>query len=448
MKETLVGVGIRGAGTVGGGVIRELQLHGQEWGLELRGVAVEDPGKPDREFKGSHYTTSNDLLADPRTKIIVEAPGGVTPEESRDFMLDAINSGRSVVTPAKAPIALFAPELFDAARSRAVDIQFEGTVGGGISIINPLRERTRVDRVNGISGIVNGTTNYILTEMMKKVKEGKKRGVSFKSVLNEAIKAGYAETNPADDIEGRDVAYKLAILSMLSFKSWVDPKSISTRGITEITPADLEFASKYVTDEAVNGHTIKLLAIAKRSEDDDSVELRVTPAIISNDHRLASVSGVFNAVQLDWELAGPQTYTGRGAGREPTTSAVVDDIRRAADNLEKGPDEIPFLDQAIRRVDPQDVVRAGYVRMYLKHIPGSAGIAYTILGSDVRLDDGLNLEDISQRKKFKKIVNGETYKADIVTFEPIKQGKVDRAISALGKSDRVIEHPIFIPFEE
>jgi len=439
-----IGVGVRGAGTVGGGVIRELQLHGQEWGIELRGVAVENPSKPDREFKGPHYTTGKDLLSDDLIRIIVEAPGGVTPEDSRDFMLDAMDSGRSVVTPAKAPIALFAPGLFEAARSRSVDLKFEGTVGGGIPVINPMLERVKVDRIQEIKGIVNGTTNYMLTEMARKVKEGKKRGISFKSVLNEAIKVGYAETNPADDIEGRDVAYKLAIMSMLGFRSWVDPKSISTRGITDITPADLEFASEYITDEAINGHTIKLLAIAKRSKDDDSIELRATPALISNDHQLARISGVFNAVYLDWELAGPQMITGRGAGREATTSAVLDDLKRAKDNLETGPDEIPSLDQAIQRKNPQDVVIAGYVRMYLKHIPGSAGIAYTILG----LDDGLNLKDISQKEKFKKIVNGEVYKTDIVTFEPIEQWKVDRAIIALRKSDRVTEHPVFIPFEE
>lgn len=434
-----IGVGVRGAGTVGGGVIRELLLHGEEWGLELRGVAVDDPNKKGREFEGPLYTDSKGLLSDDRIRIVVEAPGGVTPKDSRDFMLEAINSGRSIVTPAKAPIALFAPQLFDAARSRSVDIQFEGTVAGGVPIVNPMRDRARVDRVEKIMGIVNGTTNHMLSEMEKAVLKKKKRGANYRSVLNQAIAAGYAEADPTSDVEGEDAAYKLAILFMLGFNSWTDPRNIDRRGITDISPVDLDFANDFF-QEGFN-HTIKLLAIADKIRD-DLVELRVTPALVRRDHQLANIGGVFNAVRVGWELAGPQMFTGRGAGRDATTSAVVEDLRTAAENLERGPDNLPALNQSFRIREPQDVVRGGYVRMYLKDVEMSAGIAYTILGQN-----HLDLQHISQRGEFTKTVKGERYAADIVTFRPTQQENVDAALADLRKSDRVIERPIFIPFE-
>lgn len=436
--ESRIGVGVRGAGTVGSGVIRELQRYGEEYGVELRKVAAKDPNKPERDYPA--VFDENRLLTDPEIKIIIETPGGVKPEDQKEFILRAFEKGKSVVTPSKAVIALYAPELFQAAREFRVGLLYEATVAAGIPLLGPIFDREKADRLKEIKGIVNGTTNYMLSEMDEAVAKGRKRGSSSNAVKNQAIARGYAETNPESDLSGEDAAYKLAILFMQGFNSWVDPRTISTRGITEITPIDLDFVREYGTDEEGNSFAIKLLAIAKRVED-DSAELRVTPAMIS-DPQLASVNGAFNAVRIVWELAGSQMFTGLGAGTNPTTSAVMDDLRMAVGNLERGPNDLPTLNQKFRIKDPQEIVRAGYLRFDLRHIPGSAGIAYTICG-----ENGLNLEDISQRKKFRRTVRGEVYKPDIVTFEPTTQRNVDATIKALKKSDRVVGTPVFIPFE-
>ncbi len=429
-----IGVGVRGAGIVGGGVIRELMNHGPEWGLELRGVAVQNPANPNREFSGPHYTTSNQLLEDPSIKIIVEAPGGVHPASSAAFMEDAMSRGKNIVTPAKAPVALYPQDLFDAARENGVDFQFEGTVGGGIPVVNTLRRRTKVDQVMGITGIVNGTTNHILTQM-------RDRGMSFEEALSEAQTAGYAEADPSSDVEGKDAAYKLAILFMLGFNSAINPETIGRRGITDVTAADLDFANNYIRERGEPAHDIKLLAIAKR-RNDGLFEARVTPAIIRQDNPLASVNGVFNGVKVDWELAGTHMYTGRGAGRDATTSAVLEDIRRAADNLKKGPDELPTLDGNVLLEEPQNITRAGYIRMLLAHKPMSAGEAYMIMG-----ESGLNITQIKQEEEFATVIEGDKYIPDIVVFEPADQDIVFSALEDLALSDRVEGDPVFIPFE-
>ncbi len=429
-----IGVGVRGAGTVGGGVIRELMKHGPEWGLELRGVAVQNPLNPKREFQGPHYTTSRQLLHDPNIQIIVETPGGVHPEGSRNFMIDAMHEGMSVVTPAKGPVATYPEDLFSVAREEEVDFQFEGTVGGGIDVVSYLRDRTRVDRLSAIVGIVNGTTNHILTRM-------RDEGMSFGDALAEAQAARYAEADPTSDIEGMDAAYKLAILFMLGFNSIVDPENIDRRGITDISAEDFRFARHYSKEEGGPNHDIKLLAIAKR-RDDGLFEARVTPALISRDNPLAAVNGVFNGVMFDWELAGRQMHTGRGAGRDATTAAVLSDIRRAAINLEKGPDELPTLLGNAMPMDPGDVEREGYLRSWIKDMPGTAGPQYTLYG-----DHGLNIGDIEQQRKYGREIDGVVYTPDIVTFRPIQARNIESAIQAAEQSGLVAEAPVFIPFE-
>ncbi len=433
------GVVVRGAGNVGKGVIGELRAHGRDYGLDFVGVIIKDPDKA-RAEKPRYTTDRYELLNDPRTKILVETPGGVSPEDSRDFMLEAINRRISVVTPAKAPIALYAPELFEAARSRGVDIQFEGAVGGGISIVNTLRERTKVDRVKRIKGIVNGTTNFILTAMARGVAIGRKSGIDYHSILSRAIRDGYAETDPTDDVEGLDAAYKLTILLALAKGIWIHPNLIPRRGITNVRPADFAFARKYSEEEG-RQQDLKLLAIANEPRIGE-LELSVGPALVSGE--LAAVSGVFNAVEVVWRLAGRQMYTGRGAGTNPTTSAVMDDVIRAADNLEKGPDELPLLNKTARVKDPKDVIKGGFVRMYLLDKVGSAGEAYSILGNH-----NLNLGYIEQGKKFRIEVGGEPYLADSVEFAPVRQENIFNALEELKNSRRVLKNPgpEYVPIE-
>lgn len=424
MSERLVGVGLIGAGPVGLEVGRQLRSHGAEWGLELRGVAIKDPNKP-RKLE-LPYTDVRSVLSDRKTKIIIDAAGGL--EDARDRMLEAMNNEHSVVTPGKAAIATFAPLLFGAARSRGVDLKFEGAVGGGIPIVSPMLERIKVDRVRGIKGIVNGTTNWMLTQMAR-------RGISFRTTKNQAISKGFAEADPTSDIDGTDAAYKLAILFMLGFNSWVDPKTISRRGIEDITPVDLDFAREF-------GYAAKLLAIAKRRED-ESVELRVTPALIRESHQLASVSDEFNAIYIDWEQGGPQMTWGRGAGGIATASAVLDDTSRAARNLEHGIDEPLTLDEEVQVANPGTVISEAYIRVELKNKPGSLEEMGRIFHRH-----NLNAENSLQRKRFAHIVRGEKVVPDIDTLSASEHRVFEAAVRDLKKSNRVVGTPTYIPFEE
>ena len=326
MKKEKIGVGIIGFGTVGTGVAKVLLGQGdllqRRLGAELELVGIADLDlKRDRGVRIPKKILTKDarrLIEDPRIQIVVELIGGIHP--AKEFILSAMAKGKHVVTANKALLATHGEEIFETAHRSRVDIGFEGSVGGGIPIIRVLREGLSANDIESIYGIINGTSNYILTKMTEEGRE-------FSDVLAEAKAAGYAEADPTLDVEGIDSAHKLAILVILAFGTPVDFKAIYTEGITRITPLDIEYAREF-------GYRIKLLAIAKRVG--SQIEARVHPTMIPEDLLIAKVGGVYNGIYLVGDAVGETLFYGKGAGSMPTASAVVGDILEIARNILKG----------------------------------------------------------------------------------------------------------------
>lgn len=309
----MVNVAILGYGVVGSGVAEVIRKNSesiaQRAGTEIRVKWILDirdfPDSPDRELLTKN---ADDVFNDKEVDIIVETIGGAT--IAAQFTRRALEAGKSVVTSNKELVASQGPELLELASKNGVSYLFEASVGGGIPIIRPLNQCLAANEIVGITGILNGTTNYILTQM-------KKEGKSFEAALKEAQQNGYAEQNPTADVEGHDACRKLAILSSIAYNEFVDYSNIYTEGITKITTEDMKYA------EAMNS-VIKLIAISRRSG--DKIFARVSPAIISKDHPLANVEDVFNAIVVKGDAIGDAMFYGRGAGKLPTASAVVADI--------------------------------------------------------------------------------------------------------------------------
>jgi homoserine dehydrogenase len=328
-----VAVGLIGFGTVGTGVARVLTANAgvirQRLGVPLDLVKVADLNlTADRGIAlppGVLTSDAREIIDDPRVDIVIELIGGYDP--AKRFLLDAMARGKSVVTANKALLAVHGEELFEAASRAKVDIGFEASVGGGIPIVRALTEGLAANRILSLYGIVNGTSNYILTKMTE-------AGRPFEEVLAEAQKAGYAEADPTFDIAGTDAAHKLAILMNLAFGTPVNFKEVYVEGITGIAPLDIAYATEF-------GYTIKLLAIAKLHEgvagrEGAEVEARVHPTMIANDAPIARVGGVYNAIQVTGDAVGDIMLYGRGAGSLPTASAVVSDVIDMARNILTG----------------------------------------------------------------------------------------------------------------
>ncbi len=318
MKD--VTIGFLGCGNIGGGVWR--LLHGFEkeiahrTGLcfHIKKVLVRDVHK-DRGIDipdGVLTTCAEEVLADPEIRIVVEFLGGEHP--ACEWMKQALENGKTVVTANKVALALHWPELQHAAMQSGAGLYFEAAVCGAIPVIHALNDSLQANRISKIYGIVNGTTNYILTRMSKE-------GESYADVLRDTQRLGLAEPDPAADVEGLDAAYKLSILTSLAFHGRVPFESVYVEGITHVSPEDIAFGQEL-------GYTLKLLAIGKRSG--LTVEARVHPTFIPNEHPLSNVSGSFNAVFLHGHACEDMMFQGRGAGDYPTASAVVSDLVRAA----------------------------------------------------------------------------------------------------------------------
>lgn len=330
MKE--IGVGLIGLGVVGGGVARALierrDYFARQVGapLVVRRAAVRDLAKPRAvELPAGVLTTNVDeVLEDPAIDIVVEVIGGEEPAGT--FIRTAIARGKHVVTANKELMAKSGPELLAEAHARGLDIMFEASVGGGIPLIAPFRRDLLANRITSIRAIINGTTNYILTGLAREGAVGQAlraqgieppAGGGFAEALSEAQRLGYAEPDPTNDVEGFDAAYKLAIMATLGFRTRVRPAQIQTQGITKLHQRDFQYAQEL-------GYVIKLLAIAERL--DGGVVARVAPAFIPHSAPLSKVDGVYNAVQIEGDLTGTVLFQGRGAGAEPTSSAVVADL--------------------------------------------------------------------------------------------------------------------------
>ncbi|AUH69476.1 homoserine dehydrogenase [Gordonia sp. PS3] len=359
-----IGVAVLGMGNVGTEVVRILTQNAADLRarigapLVLRGVAVRDASRAREGVDPALLTDDpHSLVARDDVDMVVELIGGIEP--ARALIKTALESGKSVVTANKALIAAHSGELAKAAEDNRVDLYFEAAVAGAIPVIRPLTQSLAGDSVNRVAGIVNGTTNYILSEMDE-------TGAGYGKVLAEAGRLGYAEADPTADVEGYDAASKAAILASIAFHSRVTASDVYREGITKITSKDLEAAKKFDC-------TVKLLAICERIQtaDGEKISARVYPALVPLEHPLATVNGAFNAVAVEAENAGRLMFYGQGAGGAPTASAVLGDLVMAARNRVyhgRGPLESTYASLPIASID--EVPTRYYVSMKVADKPG------------------------------------------------------------------------------
>lgn len=367
------GIGLAGLGNVGAGVFKHLTnnraLLRERLGHELavRRVAVRDPAKARCVEVPAELVTTDaaSMLEDPDIQIVVELMG--QKEESLRLVLGAIERRKIVVTGNKALLAEHGKEIFAAAAEHKVPVFFEAAVGGGIPIIKSIREGFVGNHIQSIHGIVNGTSNYILTRMTES-------GMGFAPALAEAQAAGFAEADPALDVNGGDAAHKAIILASLAYGFWIPADSIFVEGIEELTAGDIQFACKL-------GYTIKHLAHIKAGAT-GAIQVRVHPTLIPKGHVLASVNGVFNAMMVRGDVVGETLFYGRGAGQDATSSAVISDIAEAADALLSPRRNLGFMPHglygACQPID--DVVSEFYLRLCVDDRPGVIAQIAGILG--------------------------------------------------------------------
>jgi homoserine dehydrogenase len=357
-----VKVGLLGFGVVGSATARMLVEHADDLRLragvpiELARVAVRDPAKArgfDLPTEGV-TTDPYEVVRDPAVDVVIEVMGGTEP--ARALILEAIANKKHVVTANKELMSTYGREVMHAAEESGVDLLFEASVGGGIPIIRPLRESLAGDRILRVMGIVNGTTNFILTRMSE-------MGESFDEALAEATRLGYAEADPSADIDGHDAAAKIAILASLAFDARVVASEVTREGIGSITRADIAAAHQL-------GYEVKLLAIAEMK--DGWISARVAPAMVPKTHPLASVRDVFNAVFVVGAQVGELMFLGRGAGGGPTASAIVGDVVEITRNVAQGAKSPPYVgfhaDARLR--PPEDVGGRYYVVLSVADQPG------------------------------------------------------------------------------
>lgn len=378
MKE--VKIGMLGLGTIGTGVYQLLQRNGDMIAsregvrLVIEKVLVRDAGKSRSVMPsiGVLTTDPQDILENPEIDMVAEFIGGENP--ARSYILRALKAGKSVVTANKEVIAKHWDELELAARENGVGLYFEASVAGGIPIIKSIRRSLQANRIVRVMGIINGTTNYILTRMSE---EGK----GFSEVLADAQRLGYAEPDPTNDIEGHDARYKLSILSTICFRQRVRETDIHCEGISRVTAEDIAYGKQL-------GFTIKLLAIAK--QEDERLDVRVHPTFIPLHHPLAAVRDAYNAIFVEGDAVGNLMFYGRGAGDMPTASALVSDIVTAAQS--DGRHHRTMLDSS-RDAQPDSDFRAEYyIRLTVKDMPGVLATIAGIFGNH-----GVSIESVIQK---------------------------------------------------
>ncbi|MBI2778193.1 MAG: homoserine dehydrogenase [Gammaproteobacteria bacterium] len=384
-----VKVGLLGLGTVGGGTVKVLSRNAQEImrragrGIEVVHASARDLSKP-RICDTSGITLTQDpfeVVNNPELQVIVELIGGT--DQARELVLRAIANGKHVVTANKALIARYGNEIFAAARDKGVMVAFEAAVAGGIPIIKAIREGLAGNRIEWLAGIINGTGNFILTEMRDK-------GRDFADVLAEAQRLGYAEADPTFDVEGIDAAHKLTILASIAFGIPLQFDKAYTEGISRITRQDVGYAEEL-------GYRIKHLGIARRTE--EGIELRVHPTLIPHRRLIANVDGVMNAVLVKGDAVGPTLFYGAGAGAEPTASAVVADLVDVVRTLTADPENrvphLAFQPDALSDLPilPMEKVEtAYYLRMQAQDRPGVLADVTRILA-----DQGISIEAMLQK---------------------------------------------------
>ena len=409
--EKTVHIGLLGFGTVGTGVVRILQdnakLIKQKTGTDtnIKKILVRDLKKPRKIGVDAQLTTeASDILNDPEISIVVELMGGEEP--ARSLMLQALNQGKHVVTANKDVIAKYGRELFAAAEKHEVNLLFEASVGGGIPIIRPLKRCLAANRIHEVMGIVNGTTNYMLDKMTTE-------GADFASVLIEAQAKGYAEADPTADVGGWDAARKIAILASIAFGTRVSLDDVSVEGITKIEPEDIDYGKEL-------GYVVKLLAIAQENE--KGVNARVHPAFIPNNHPLAAVRDVFNAIFVRGDAIGEAMFYGRGAGEMPTASAVCADIMEAArDVCHDSPCRILCTCFEEKRISPiAETESPYYIRLLAEDRPGVMAAIAGAFG-----DQAVSLNSVIQKRRV-----GNRAEIVLITYK-VNDADLQLAVQAL-----------------
>ena len=414
-----VKIGLLGLGTVGGGTVTVLTRNAAEIarraGREIkiaRAAAMQyNPEIPGLDQIGQIGNDAFAVVDDPEIDIVIELIGGYSP--ARELVLKAIANGKHVVTANKALIARHGNEIFAAARDQGVVVAFEAAVAGGVPIIKALREGLAANHIEWIAGIINGTSNFILTEMRDK-------GRDFGDVLAEAQALGYAEADPTFDVEGIDAAHKLTILGSLAFGIPLQFEKTFTEGISRIQAQDVAYAAEL-------GYRIKHLGIARRSG--HGIELRVHPTLIPHRRLIANVDGVMNAVLVKGDAVGPTLYYGAGAGALPTASAVVADVLDVARVLTSDPgNRVPHLafqpDEIadIPVLPMAEVETAYYLRIAALDQPGVMAEIAGILGSE-----GISIEAIKQKEP----EEGDTHVPLIMLSHRVQEGRMNRAIARI-----------------
>lgn len=428
----MINIGIIGFGTVGTGTAkvlignRDIISLRTGFDINLRRIADVDI-KRDRGIKlpkGVLTTDAEKILNDTEIDIVVELIGGKRP--AKDFILKAIRNKKHVVTANKALLATEGNEIFTEAKKHGVEIGFEASVAGGIPIIKVIREGLIANRIMAVYGIINGTSNYILTKMTDE-------GIEFSDALKEAQRLGYAEADPTFDIEGIDSAHKLAILASLAYNIPLSFDEIYKEGITRITSQDIEFAGEL-------GYKIKLLAIAKAS--DGKVELRVHPTMVPKDYLISKVDGVFNAIYVNGDAVGDTLYYGRGAGDMPTGSSIVSDIVDIARNIKKGATgRIPGIGSVksagLKIKNIEEIEAMYYFRFSAFDKPGVLSKISGVLGK-------YNISIASVIQKGRKV--GEAVPL-IVLAHRAKERDVSKAVAEIDKLPVVADKTLYIRVE-
>jgi len=421
-----VRVGLLGLGTVGGGTALVLSKNAAE--IQRRcGSAIEVVHAAARDLPANHRVagTENATITDdafevvnnPDVDVVVELIGGYEP--ARELVLTAIKNKKHVVTANKALIAMHGNELFAAAAEQGVSVAYEASVAGGIPIIKAMREGLSANQIEWLAGIINGTGNFILSEMRDK-------GRDFNDVLAEAQALGYAEADPTFDVEGIDAAHKLCILSALAFGTELNFEAVYTEGISEITPEDVEYASEL-------GYRIKHLGITRRTE--QGIEMRVHPTLIPQRRLIANVDGVMNAVLVNANAVGPTLYYGAGAGSEPTASAVVADIVDLARAIGSDPQHrvamLGFQPQSLGHtpwLPIEACTSAYYLRMQADDRPGVLADIARLLG-----EAGISIEAMIQKEP----ANDASQATLIMLTQTVVEGSINSALEAIEQLDSV-----------
>ena len=386
MKSSSIRIGLLGCGNVGAALVQllteqhESVKHRTGLDLSIEAIAVKDLDKdrsiplPDEVFT----TDSESIVNNPEINLIIEVMGNIEP--ARELILQALNSGKAVVTANKELLAAHGAELYSAAENSGVDLLFEAAVAGGIPIVRPLRESLAGEPITQIRGIINGTTNFILSRMSQD-------GVSFEEALKEAQELGFAELDSTYDVEGYDAGAKVAIIATLAFGVEVTSQDVQHEGISKITVEDIKFANRL-------GHCIKLLAVAEQKINENGnseVGARVYPALVPLSHPLAAVNGSFNAVFVEGDAVGELMFYGPGAGGRPTASAVFGDVIDAAGNLQRSHGALIGALDKPNIIPPENLESPFYLNLKVEDQPGVLAQVAEVFGGH-----GVSIQSMEQ----------------------------------------------------